>query len=99
MGVLVRTQGKQLFLSVYVDDYKMAGKKENITPMWEKLRKQGFDIEPPTKFHDSTYLGCQQFNIEPPVQAIKTASLQYTELLTTDTLITAEGNLGETQNK
>ena len=32
-----RRQG--LFLSVYVDDIKMAGKKQNITPMWKKLMK------------------------------------------------------------
>ena len=28
---------KQLFLSIYVDDFKMAGKKENLAPMWAPL--------------------------------------------------------------
>ena len=28
---------KQLFLSVYVDDAKIAGKKENLAPMWEQM--------------------------------------------------------------
>ena len=32
-----RKQG--LFLSVYVDDIKMAGKKQNLDPMWKKLWK------------------------------------------------------------
>ena len=30
---------KGLFLSVYVDDTKMAGKKQNIDPMWNVLVK------------------------------------------------------------
>ena len=30
-----RKQG--LFLSVYVDDIKMAGKKQNLAPMWEEI--------------------------------------------------------------
>ena len=32
-----RKQG--LFLSVYVDDIKMAGKKQILAPMWKKLMK------------------------------------------------------------
>ena len=32
-----RKQG--LFLSVYVDDIKLAGKKQNMAPMWKKLTK------------------------------------------------------------
>ena len=31
-----RKQG--LFLSVYVDDIKMAGKKQNISPMWKIMK-------------------------------------------------------------
>ena len=37
---------KGLFLSVYVDDIKLAGKKQNIDPMWNLL--------------DHVYLGCTQ---------------------------------------
>ena len=29
----------KLFLSVYVDDFKMAGRKSSLAPMWEKMRK------------------------------------------------------------
>ena len=32
-----RFQG--LFLSVYVDDIKLAGKKQNLDPMWKLLKK------------------------------------------------------------
>ena len=31
---------KGLFLSVYVDDIKLAGKKQNINPMWKVLNKE-----------------------------------------------------------
>ena len=31
---------KRLFLSVYVDDIKLAGKKQNIDPMWKVLNKE-----------------------------------------------------------
>ena len=30
---------KQLFLSVYVDDLRMAGKQGNIKPMWDEIKK------------------------------------------------------------
>ena len=39
-----------LFLSVYVDDIEMAGKKQNIQPMWKVL--------------DHVYLGCTQRQCE-----------------------------------
>ena len=31
---------KGLFLSVYVDDIKLAGKKQNLDPMWKLLNKE-----------------------------------------------------------
>ena len=58
-------RAKQLFLSCYVDDYKMAGKKENIAPMWDSLRKEGIDIEPPVPVNQNVYLGCGQKVIKP----------------------------------
>ena len=59
---------KQLFLSVYVDDFKMAGKKENMTNMWQELSKE-LELDPPSKLVDNIYLGCGQTNvIVPPAQ-------------------------------
>ena len=49
---------KQLFLSAYVDDYKMAGKKANIAPMWDTLRRMGLDLEPAVPLKATVYLGC-----------------------------------------
>ena len=54
---------KGLFLSVYVDDIKLAGKKENIDPMWKVLNKT-VDLGEPTSFFDHVYLGCTQRQCE-----------------------------------
>ena len=52
---------KGLFLSV--DDIKLAGKKQNIDPMWKVLNKE-FDFGEPTSFLDHVYLGCTQRHFE-----------------------------------
>ena len=48
---------KGLFLSVYVDAIKLAGKKQNLDPMWKVLNKE-VDLGEPTSFLD--HLGCTQ---------------------------------------
>ena len=50
---------KALFLSVYVDDIKLVGKKQIINPMWKLLNKE-VDLGEPTSFLDHVYLGCTQ---------------------------------------
>ena len=45
---------KGLFLSVYVDDIKLAGQKQNINPMWKVLNKV-VDLGEPTSFLDHVY--------------------------------------------
>ena len=54
---------KGLFLSVYVDDIKLAGKKRNLDPMWKVLNKE-VDLGEPTSFLDHVYLGCTQRQCE-----------------------------------
>ena len=44
---------------VYVDDLKLAGKKQNFDPMWKVLNKE-VDLGEPTSFFDHVYLGCTQ---------------------------------------
>ena len=44
-----------LFLSVYVDDIKLAGKKQNIDPMWKVLNEE-LELGEPTSFLDHVYL-------------------------------------------
>ena len=50
---------KGLFLSVYVDDIKLAGKKQNLDPMWKILLKD-VDLGEPTSYLDHVYVGCTQ---------------------------------------
>ena len=52
-----------LFLSVYVDDIKLAGRKQNIDLMWKVLNKE-VDLGEPTSFLDHVYLGCTQRQCE-----------------------------------
>ena len=54
---------KGLFLSVYVDDLKLAGKKQNLDPMWKVLNKE-VDLGEPTSFLGHVYLGCNQRQCE-----------------------------------
>ena len=51
-----RQQG--LFLSVYVDDIRIAGKKQNTVPMWKIMNN--VDLDEPTSFLDHVHLGCTQ---------------------------------------
>ena len=50
---------KALFLSVHVDDIKLAGKKQNLDPMWKVLNKD-VDLGEPKSFLDHVNLGCTQ---------------------------------------
>ena len=44
---------------MYVDDITLAGKKQNINPMWKVLNKE-VDLGEPTYFLDHAYLRCTQ---------------------------------------
>ena len=55
---------QRLFLSVFVDAVKMAGKKQNKAPMWEKLKKN-VDLDEPISFLDHVLLGCTQRECKP----------------------------------
>ena len=48
---------------MYVDDIKLAGKKQNLDPMWKLLNEEG-DLEEPTSFLDHVYLVCTQRQCE-----------------------------------
>ena len=54
---------KGLFLSVYVDDIKLAGKKQNIDPMWKVFNEEVY-LGEPTSFLDHVCLGCTQRQCE-----------------------------------
>ena len=71
---------EQLFLSVYVDDFKMAGVAKNLKPMWDKLKTK-MDLDPPTPLSGGVYLGCGQFDIQTPVDMIREKQEFYTYVL------------------
>ena len=52
-------RARGLFLSVYVDDIKLAGKTENTEPSWKSLMED-VDLGEPTSFLDHVYLGFTQ---------------------------------------
>ena len=53
---------KGLFLSVYVNDIKLAGKKQNIDPT-SKILMKDVDLGEPTSFLDHVYLGALNENV------------------------------------
>ena len=52
-------RARGLFLSVYVDDIKLAGKTENTEPTW-KILMRDVHLGESTSFLDHVYLGCTQ---------------------------------------
>ena len=48
---------------MYVNDIKLAGKKQNLDPMWNLLIKY-VDLRESTSFLDDVYLGCTQRQCE-----------------------------------
>ena len=60
----------QLYLSVYVDDFKMAGKEDNLPKMWKILRKT-LDLGPPVPMEGNVYLGCGQENFQPKLAEVE----------------------------
>ena len=57
--MFIRNRARGLFLSVYVVDIKLAGKKQIINPM-RKLLMKDVDLGEPTSILDHVYLGCTQ---------------------------------------
>ena len=48
---------------MYVEAIKLAGKKQNLDPLWKLLNKE-VDLGKPTSFLDHVYLGCSQRQCE-----------------------------------
>ena len=63
---LFKHHEKQLFLSVYVDDFKMGGRKGDIADMWKVLGKDcigGIILDDPTPITGNVYLGSEQTDV------------------------------------
>ena len=48
----------------------MAGKKENIAPMWATLRANGLELEESVSLKSNVYLGCAQREIVPDMDLL-----------------------------
>jgi hypothetical protein len=71
---------KMLFLSVYVDDFRMAGCSENMTDMWITLQ-QDLHLDPPVPSNQSPYLGCQQHTVSVEDSVIREKAKLFMRLL------------------
>ena len=56
LETLVHPSKRPCVLPVYVDDIKMAGRRESSAPMWARLRRK-IELEDPTPQVDRVYLG------------------------------------------
>ena len=55
---------QEVFLSVYVDNSELAGKKQKMAPTWKNFMKL-VDLDEPTSFLDHVNLGCTQRECKP----------------------------------
>ena len=62
-----------LFLSVYVDDFKMAGRAASLLKMWKILGTR-MELDPPTPMIGNTYLGCGQIDATPEPRMVAARS-------------------------
>ena len=72
---------KQAFLSVYVDDFKMAGKAENLAGLWAALKTK-VDLDPPSPMNHQVYLGCNQHDVPPITHLINEKQNMFRQLIT-----------------
>ena len=80
---------EKLYLSVYVDDFKMAGHAAALPKMWARLGKH-LDLEPPIPLEQNIYLGCGQKNIPLPKKLIAEKKELYEKLLADEIVKTSE---------
>ena len=72
---------KKMFLSIYVDDFKLAGPKGKLAGVWKDLEAGGLGLDPPTPLHENVYLGCGQFEFTPTEEEIAAKSALYRSLV------------------
>ena len=70
-----------LLLSVYVDDIKMTGKKQNMDSLWKLLQEEN-DPEHPTPIIDQVYSGCTQREAKVDPRAVQFNTVLFKKLAT-----------------
>ena len=72
---------KKAFLSVYVDDFKMAGRADNLEGLWKDISTQ-IDLDPPSPMNHQVYLGCNQHDVPPIPHLINDKQFMFKKLIT-----------------
>ena len=72
---------KHQFISVYVDDFKLAGPAGSLEGTWKSLTEQGLALDPPTPLNDNVYLGCSQHEFTPTESEIAAKTALYQTLV------------------
>ena len=61
-----------LILSIYVDDFKMGGRREAIPRMWKLLKTKGqLELDPPVPSSSNVYLECANHHVNVPKELIE----------------------------
>jgi len=76
---MYQNKKEQTMLSVYVDDFKMAGKTQGVKNCWAAIAKK-IDLDPPQNLSGNSYLGVAQEDIEPPMDLIEEKRLYWNRL-------------------
>ena len=82
MGMCLFAWKLWLFLSVYVNDVKIVGMKQNMNSMWKTLQNE-IDFEAPTPLLDQLYLGCTQREATVDSPSVQSQIDLYNKLTTT----------------
>ena len=85
---------QRLFLSIYVDDMKMAGRHHNMAPMLKKLMEL-VDLDEPTSLLDHENSGCTQRECKPNEDKVN----QYKEMFESRISATAPENYQDGRNR
>ena len=80
---------KQLFLGVYVDDFHLCGKTDNLAAAWADLKKH-IDFGEVSPFDGTTYLGCTQDKLKISDEDVQTKHDLFSSFLTDDTSVSAQ---------
>ena len=85
-----------ILLSVYVDDFRMVGKKGTLAPMWAQLRTH-LDIDPPTDLDGSVYLCVKMHHVPPDMSIVSEKRNMYQSLFRQQDVSTGQRSGNELQ--
>ena len=81
----------KILLSIYVDDFAMAGPAEALEPMWVKLRET-LDLEPAVPMDGNVYVGCEQTSVAVSPEEVATKRAFFQRILETPSISTEDGD-------